>query len=237
MNLYDSAHAFALANSSVLSALAFLLYMALEDYLPRSKRFKANSTLQGLANLAKKVLIDRVPVVGQLVKVLATPEVTPPPAMPAAPPPPPRNDRGRIHILVLATLGLASGLVVALALNGCSTAVKQTKVAEDALGRAVSVGYRDFNAFDTQRMADIEAEANDGDPTKADTDLKTYTPKRDRAIKALDVAADLIATADQVRVGVEKGTGDPKSYSTYLVPLGQALVNVKQALTDLGVLK
>lgn len=56
-----------------LGVAAFAVYAALEWFLPRTKWFKANSAVEGLANLAKKALLDRVPLVGFIVSKLATP--------------------------------------------------------------------------------------------------------------------------------------------------------------------
>lgn len=79
-------------------------YALLEWALPRVKFIQANSGLELLANLAKKALIDRVPLVGRLVTLLATKQ-------PAALPLPPDSS-------LRALLPLA---FIALALNGCAT--------------------------------------------------------------------------------------------------------------------
>lgn len=63
--------AWILANQIGIAAV--LGWAALEWGLPRVKFLRANSTVELLANLAKRILLDRVPLVGRVVKVLATP--------------------------------------------------------------------------------------------------------------------------------------------------------------------
>jgi len=56
-----------------LGVAAFAVYAALEWFLPRTKWFKANSAVEGLANLAKQTILARVPLVSLIVSKLATP--------------------------------------------------------------------------------------------------------------------------------------------------------------------
>lgn len=51
-----------------------LAYALVEWVLPRTKIVKANSMVELGANTAKKLLLDRVPVIGRLISLLATPE-------------------------------------------------------------------------------------------------------------------------------------------------------------------
>lgn len=73
--MFQAIKAFMLAGSPphYATALGVLAYAALEYFLGRTKLVQANSSLELLANMAKKALLDRVPLLGRLVKAMATP--------------------------------------------------------------------------------------------------------------------------------------------------------------------
>lgn len=54
-------------------ALGVLAYAILEFWLGRTKVVQSNSSLELAATLAKKALLDRIPLIGKLVKAMATP--------------------------------------------------------------------------------------------------------------------------------------------------------------------
>ena len=57
---------------------AVIVYALLEWWLPRTKWFKANSTIEALANVVKATLLSKVPLVGWVASKLATPAGTAP---------------------------------------------------------------------------------------------------------------------------------------------------------------
>jgi hypothetical protein len=57
---------------------AVAVYASLEWWLPRTKWFKANSTIEALANVVKATLLSKVPLVGWAASKLATPAATAP---------------------------------------------------------------------------------------------------------------------------------------------------------------
>jgi hypothetical protein len=101
-------------------------YAVLEWVLPRTKLFKADSGLELLANAGKKILLDKIPIVGRLVAFLATQEATP-----AAEGAAPRagGQAGKTDLLLMIGFGLArsarhGGCATTASPAGASTAQK-----------------------------------------------------------------------------------------------------------------
>jgi hypothetical protein len=86
------------------------MYTVLEWWLPRTKWFKANSLIEALANFLKRLLIDRVPLVGIFIRLLASPAPAAAPAQREEPKPPSS---------ALLVLFIGGSLVFGVVLAGC----------------------------------------------------------------------------------------------------------------------
>jgi hypothetical protein len=142
-------HLKALIVANQVGVAALAAWALLEWALPRIKFLKANSTVELVANLLKAMLVTRVPLVGKVVAVLATPAPTPaPPPAVAAPDEEPKRAAGGVNTLLpLLFVGalLAGGChgfkapsyaVMATVASGADVAAQQLPGACEALAKA-----------------------------------------------------------------------------------------------------
>lgn len=135
-----------------------------------------------------------------------------------------------------ALMGASAALfVLAVMSAGCATAVKDLKIVENATAETVTLGYRALNSFDTTKVQLIRARALTGDIGGSFTELDAYVDLRTKVFTALDTAESLLNTTDKLIDAVAAGVEKPSALVGQIPKLIQAALDVKDALTALGV--
>jgi hypothetical protein len=205
---------FSLWGAPVWAYLTLVAFGVVEYMLPRLPWPKARSVGGLVANALARVL-GRFPVLGPILTPLGTPS--------DRLPPPPAVRVGALLPLLLVPAALAIG---------CASAQKDTIMAELALAKSTSIGYRTLDDVDKLKVDAIRTELDGGQALKAKADYAAYKPKIEKARAALNAAADTLENADKERVAASK-INDWRNYTAWLPAFEQAAATVAQVVADI----
>lgn len=213
-----------------LQVLALAAFAALEYYLPRS-RFRANSTIEAVANTLEP-LLARVPLVAWVIARLATPKDGA--ALELPPPPRSGSQAGWVtfsELVSLVALGLAFAAVCLAA--GCGhTFVDSATIAVESAENVESAATDSLLKYDQAHQDAIVAQAK----TKAAgaAALAAYRQKREQLEQTLVKTAAVISTARALLPLVSDGLKPPSDLQQILGDLVQAGLELKSALQTFG---
>ncbi len=124
-------------------------------------------------------------------------------------------------------------LLPALLVAGCATAQKDTMVAELGLAKTVSLGYRTVDGIDKAKTDGFHNDILAGKAAEVRPQFDAYTARIKKALAGLAAGADLLKTADDLRIAADKGQRDWKDFTAYLPQLMSAGASIESLIADL----